>query len=568
VTFRAKRIDVATVCGYLTAALYLTSGLWIDPAHRLLADNSGDHQFFQWVLSADAHLLRSWRDPFATDLINAPRGVNLMANTSVWTAGLALAPVTLTFGSSVSFALLTTVALAGTATAWYSVLSRRLVASRAAAVIGGAACGFAPGVVSHATSHPNLASQFLVPFIVLAVFNLDKPGSSVRRGLTLAALVVAQAFLGEEVLLLTALATGAFVLAYAGLRPDRVRAALPRAALTLAVAAVAALAVLGYPLWVQFAGPQSYRGHTEGFINGFGADLASYPAYPTRSLAGDPVTAARVAPNASEQNAFFGWSLLALVAFVAVRLRQDPRVRALATVGVVFAVCSFGTHFEVNGRNTHVPAPWWLIRRAPLLDTIIPGRLALVVAVVAGLLVALFLDRSTHRGLAAVATVAALLPLVPTPMPTVDAAATPRFFTSGDWRRYAGADSTLLCLPMGARTILAAMRSQDRTGMGFRLVNGYFVGPADGVRGRPAQIGASHGSIWRLFDERADWTNPRPVTDATRAGVLAELRARRVDLVVIADRGPTTSALVSTAEQVMGPGRHVDDVWIWHSSSS
>jgi hypothetical protein len=427
-------------------------------------------------------------------------------------------------------------------------------------------------VVSHATAHPNLAGQFLVPFIVAAVVNLETPGSAVRRGLGLAALIVVQAFLGEEVLLLTALATGVFVLAYAAIRPERVRAALPRAALTLAIAGVTALAVLAYPLWVQFAGPQSYGGHSESFINGFSADLASYPAYPSRSLAGDAATAARISPNAGEQNAFLGWSLLGLVAFIAVWLRHDPRVRALATVGVVFAVCSFGTHFEVNGRNTHVPAPWWLIRRAPLLDTIIPSRLALVVAVVAGLLVALFLDQCSQpgapRALATVAVVAALLPLVPTPMPTFPATPTPRFFTSGDWHRYTPHDGTLLCLPLGARTILGAMRSQDRAGMGFRLAYGYFVAPADDVRGRPAQFGASHGPAWGVFDESADWTRPHPVTDVTRAEVLAELRTRRIDLVVIADRGSTTSALVSTAEQVLGPGRHVDDVWIWKPSRS
>jgi hypothetical protein len=46
------------------------------------------------------------------------------------------------------------------------------------------------------------------------------------------------------------------------------------------------------------------------------------------------------------------------------------------------------------------------------------------------------------------------------------------------------------------------------------------------------------------------------------------LRARRIDLVVVAERGPATSALVSTAERVLGPGRHVDDFWIWHPSRS
>ena len=47
-------------------------------------------------------------------------------------------------------ALAALLCLAGTAFAWYLLLSRRLASGRLVAVLGGALAGFAPGLVAHA----------------------------------------------------------------------------------------------------------------------------------------------------------------------------------------------------------------------------------------------------------------------------------------------------------------------------------------------------------------------------------------------------------------------------------
>ena len=79
-----------------------------------------------------------------TDRLNAPDGVNLMANTTLIVLGVLLAPVTLLFGAPVTFALLVALNLAGTALAWYLLFARTLGARRLAAAVGAAFCGFAP----------------------------------------------------------------------------------------------------------------------------------------------------------------------------------------------------------------------------------------------------------------------------------------------------------------------------------------------------------------------------------------------------------------------------------------
>ena len=79
-------------------------------------------------------------------------GANLAVNTSMVVVGGLLTPVTLTLGAPVSFLVVLTLNLILTPYAWYHVLSRHLVRTREAAVLGGLFCGYAPGMVSHGNS--------------------------------------------------------------------------------------------------------------------------------------------------------------------------------------------------------------------------------------------------------------------------------------------------------------------------------------------------------------------------------------------------------------------------------
>ena len=116
-------------------------------------------------------------------------------------------------------------------------------------------------MVSHAQGHVNWTAQFLVPPLILAVLRLRRPGRAVRGGVVLGLLVAYQAFVNEEVLFYTALALGLFVIVYAPAETGHRAASCGRSSLRgLLVALVVAGALLAYPLWVQFFGPQRYHG--------------------------------------------------------------------------------------------------------------------------------------------------------------------------------------------------------------------------------------------------------------------------------------------------------------------
>ena len=146
--------------------------LWLGPNGRVLSANADDHGFFLFVVTHGERVIFHGANPFLSDRLNVPDGVNMMANTSVLALSLPFAPVTHFFGAGVTVAVLLTLGLSGTATAWYWVLSRHLVRGPLAAWIGGLWCGFCPALVAHANGQVNFVSQFVVPFLAWQVLRL------------------------------------------------------------------------------------------------------------------------------------------------------------------------------------------------------------------------------------------------------------------------------------------------------------------------------------------------------------------------------------------------------------
>ena len=141
---------------------------------------------WEWFFAVTAHSLVHLENPLGTVLQNHPLGVNMMANTAMFGVSIPLAPVTLLFGPTVTFVLVLTLGLFGTAFAWYRLFARELVRSRTAAIIGGLFCGFAPAMISHASAHPNFVVLFLLPVIVQRMLAmLRRPVRPVRDGVLL-----------------------------------------------------------------------------------------------------------------------------------------------------------------------------------------------------------------------------------------------------------------------------------------------------------------------------------------------------------------------------------------------
>jgi hypothetical protein len=422
---------------YLLGAFALTWRLWADPAGRMVPGNPGDMSLFAWFMRYSATAVSHGRIPaLVTTGLNAPQGINLMWNTSMLLPGVVLAPVTLLAGPQTSLTILLTAGFAGSAASLFWVL-RRWEASVTAAAIGGAVYGFSPALIAAGTGHFQLQFAVLPPLIIDALLRIvTGRGNALLTGVLLGLLTAAQVFIGEELLVDTAVAAAVMVVVLVLGHPRAAIEAVTGRARTIAVALGAAAAVTGlacgYALLVQFRGPlashgspwqvSEFHGYPYVFVTPSGALL-----FHTSSSA---ATAASYPEPLPEYLAYLGWPLLIILIIAAVCFWRDPKVRLTAATFALLELFSLGA-VTLPFLGISYPAvllPWHWLQGLPVLADVLPDRFSILADGAAAALLAFALDRARgpaprtgrRRLTAALATavaVLAVLPLIPRPLP-------------------------------------------------------------------------------------------------------------------------------------------------------
>ncbi len=572
---RPRVLDGIIVLAYFLVAFVLYVDLWLDLSHGYLVDSGEDQNLFEWFFAVQAQGLAHGHVPLFSTLQNYPLGVNLMGNTAMPGLAVPLAPLTWLFGPTVTWAVILTAGLAGTATGWYVVFSRHLVQSRWAAGIGGACCAFAPPVISHAHAHPNFTAMFVLPVIVLWLLRLAERGRTLRDGLILGLLVALQVLIGEEPLLILATGLLVMVLAWLVMRPAQVLAAARRALPGIGLGALIAVWLVGYPLWMQFFGPASYKSLLHGPA---GNDLSAFVSLPRQSFGGQLVNPGQYVDNPTEQNSFFGWPLIGLLAIVMVWLwREIPARLAGITVLVIFAM-SYGGHALLYGQPTGIPGPWLLMGKLPLFESLIEARMTFAALPAIGMLLALASDQMlrasmpnpvrglgwlTPRRLWFVALSLAVIPILPVRFTVEPRPAAPAFFTDGAWEQYVRPGHTLVTVPLPAAGYASPLHWQVVAGLRFPIAEGYFVGPAG--PSKDGTYGAVPTPTSALLTGVAQTGAVPALTTANQAQAVADLRYWNADAVVLAAAQPNFEALRTTVDQLLGPGQGRDGVVVWNA---
>ncbi|WP_203925220.1 hypothetical protein [Virgisporangium ochraceum] len=560
--------DLAVCFGFVLVAALLTAGLWPDPHTRQLSLGANDQVLSEWFLAYDA---RVYAGDFSlvTDRLNAPDGVSLLANASVILLGLMLGPVTLAFGAPVSFALAIGLNLAVTASGWYLLLARALGRHRFAAAVGGLLAGFGPGMISQSNGHPHITAQWLVPALVWCVLRLADPGRERRQqlitGALLGFLVTLQYHLGPEVLMITAFGLFLFCAAYAAAAWPDARPRLSGLASGLGITFGVAAMLLAYPLWLQFAGPQHVRGGPFPSYY-FGLDAASLTTISPLALGGDRA-AANLSTDPAEYNGFFGIPLLLAIAGITLWLWRRPVAVACAAAAAAMVVLALGPRLTVDGEQTGIALPFALIDGLPGVSAALPGRFALAAGPLFAVLVALAVDTALAvtdgwtRLIVPVAVLAALAPVAPTPLPTEERPAVPRYFTAGMWRGCVGDGGVLVPVPLPEPRRPESMRWAAAADTRFALPEGSFIGPYG--TGGTASLGAFPRPTSLLLAQVADTGQVPVITDAQRADALADARFWGARCFVLAAQR-NDAPLRDTVEQLLGfPPQRVADVDVW-----
>ncbi|WP_243654961.1 glycosyl transferase [Nocardia alba] len=566
----------------MSLAFFVLAGLWANPRSGYLSKSDQDQTLYEWFYAITARNITHLASPFSTQFQNYPDGVNTMANTLMYGWGVPLTPVTLLFGPTVTFVSALTVGLSGTAFAWYWAFSRELVTSKLAAAVGGVFCGFAPAMIAHTNGHANFVFLVLLPIIAVRVIKMARyaelaagtglvwqPCAAVVLGL----LVALQLTLGEEPLLIFALGFAVFALAYLGSWSEIARTARATAP-SILLAALITLALTGFGLWWQFAGPQSYRFVGIGRV---GNDIISLVQFSPESAGSMFSFGPDVSINPTEDNTYFGWPLLLLVAVAVYYLRCERIVRAAVIAGVGFTTLSMGIVLSFNGvvrfregEYSMIPMPWFVFGWISPLNGMIESRLAMI-AIPA---IAIVLVLGTQRAIESLRTSAtmrrpiawfcamafALLPIAPTMLPITERPPTPAFFADGTVRQYVS-DGSVVIVPPPTSGDAIALRWQIDSDFAFPLVGGYFVGPIGADRGAGYGSDPRSTAVLLMLVRKS---NLVPVIDrARREQAISDLRYWGADVVVL-PLAQSTDALRRTVDDLLGmPAAQVDGVLVW-----
>jgi hypothetical protein len=529
---------------YLLGALAVTVHLWARPAGLMQRGDDHDVNLFAWFMRYAATAVAHGHLPaLVTTALNAPRGINVMWNTSFLLPGILLTPVTLLAGPQVSLTIVLTLSIAGSAASLFFVL-RRWGASLSAAALGGAVYGFSPALLNSGIGHYSLVLAVLPPLIIDALLRImTGRGNPVRAGAWMGLLAAAQLFIGEEALVDTAVAGVAFVTALALGHPRAVRARAPGAALGVLTAAAVALLISGYALWVQFYGPlhehsvlPARRPRSLGlFVDPSGGLLFHTPAS-AQAVAAFPLP---------EVLSYLGWPLIIVVVAAAIRFWRDPKVRAAAVSCLVLELCSLGG-VGLPIRGFRLPGqflPYHWLQGLPGMAQLIPGRFCLLADGAAAAVLALSLDRARKlvpgdrgwlRRIPAAVAVLAVLPLIPLPYQTDPVPAVPAGWQQAFARLRLAPDASVLVVP-GFLAHSEVMHWQADTGEPRSMVGGYFLGPSPSGQatfgmGGPQQYAATYlNQLWAGRAHQTDlalvrsamaYWQPAAVVAVTREGTI------------------------------------------------
>ena len=505
--FLGRRPGFAAFAIYALLAWLADFPIWPGDPHQVPTEVGGDIVQTAWFLEWTPWAILHGHNPFFSNSINFPQGVDIAQNTGIQLLALLSAPLTLWVSPVASENLLRFLAFTLSAYAAFWVL-RRWTDYLPAAFIGGLIYGFSPYMVSQGEFHLNLTFVPFPPLILYALFELlvAQQHSSRRWGLLLGVCAVCQFYVSAEVLATTGLvaAIGAFYLFFLGFRFVRGKYRHALVGLLLAAAVIAPL--IGYPVIEMLHGPAHYTGPAQGFHNVYNADLLG-PLLPTKDMLVAPARLSQigtrlVGAQIQENGSYLGLPLIALTAFFALRYWRRLWPLFLVLMAGTAFVLSLGPTLVIDGKHHVLPVdlPFGKIDHLPVIDNILPVRFSLYVAFFVAVLAALGIDalhaeilrhraaaptRATTRRAAtpshvfgAVIALVSLVSLVPRwPYRTVAVSIGVHYSETAAGLRVVPKNATVLAYPYPTSFFDLPMFWQALDHMNFKLLGSYALVP-------------------------------------------------------------------------------------------
>jgi hypothetical protein len=397
----ASRWWPATVCLLLYLALTF---LEFGPSHSLgsaqMTGTGTPDQVQQiWFLKWAQYALWHGHNPFYSQLLNFPVGLNLLANTSMLALGSVFSPITAWLGPVVAWNVLVRLAVVLSAFSMCMVL-RRWTTWWPAAFVGGLLYGFSAYFTVYAGGYLFLVFVPIPPLIFLLLHEImvRQQWRARRVGVLLGAAVAVQFFISAEILAISLLMGGIACVIY--LVANRRSIGLARSYIQTAIAygiALAAVLLVGPVLFMLFG-----TAHISGV-----PQLAGGPG----DLLGAIIPGFYQALNANatidiwtQFNAYFysatlylGIPLIVVLTTIVVWLHKRGAVLFAALMFVIAFVFSLGSNLYVDQHDTGIPLPFSVLTHLPVFDGIVATRFSLLTNLFAAVIFAAGLDQLFHR---------------------------------------------------------------------------------------------------------------------------------------------------------------------------
>jgi hypothetical protein len=400
-----RAYSAAVVASYLLLGLV---AYW--PAIPNISDRyygqTSDYVLSAWFIGWIPHAISHGQNPFFTNGMFVPAGVNLAQNTASPLLGLIGAPLTELFDPLVSTNVLMVLAMPVSAAAAFVVL-RKWKVWLPAAGLGGLVYGFSPYMVGQGTDHIVFTFVPIPPLIALTLASIvQRKGSSWRLGIQLGLLIVAQYLISQEVLVDTAILSFIALVCIVVRYPRRIPEIGRAMARPLLIALPLAAVLLAYPVWMLTAGPQHSTSRAVPLLNPYHNDLFSFfvpgplqqVSFGMRSLGEhvmngpNPGGLYSTASNPVEFDGFIGIVVVALSSFLVWRSRRSPRMQLATVLFLGAAVLSLGPYLVIDTHSTDIRLPFLLLDHLPLLEDVTPVRFSLEVFGFLAAIVAFGLD--------------------------------------------------------------------------------------------------------------------------------------------------------------------------------
>ena len=426
--------------------------------------------FFNWWRFSLSHGL----NPFISDWVWAPLGVNVAWTTCVPLPSLISIPLQVTVGEPATYNIIAMPMLPLAAFAAF-LLCRRVTGAFWPSLLGGYVFGFSPYMLGELLGHLCLIAVFPVPLIALITLKRLDDEISAPRFVAMLAVLLAVQFLCSVELFVTITLVGGFSLLLALVLFESARIRLRRLIIPIICGYLISTAILSpyfyYLLAVAHpAGPLWPPGR-------YSADLIGF-FVPWHSIwwgAADFATAItrRFTGTIMENGDYLG---LVLIVFVEIfRRRFWPTLAGKFLTILFFAiiVAAIGPNLHIAGVQGF-PMPWQIFQRLPLIENILPVRFMMYAFLVVAVMIAMWFAASATRPVWKVAAAAIIVAsIAPNPHASfwVSSLDIPTFFTDRTYATELEPREIIFPLPWGQRG--NSMYWQVRSEMYFRMAGGW-----------------------------------------------------------------------------------------------